>query len=153
MSLYTFLKALHVIGAASWVGATILGQFQAARLRAAGDPRRWADFLDEQEWLGNRFFAPVAGLTALLGVAMVLVSSLSFLDLWITIGIVLFLGSSVIGGAFLTPESKRLRDMVSERGLEDPEVVQRMRRITLVTQADVAILVLLVADMVIKPGA
>jgi hypothetical protein len=59
----------------------------------------------------------------------------------------------VIGAAFLTPESGRLRELVTAKGMDDPETKERMDRITLATRLDTIILVVIVADMVIKPGA
>jgi hypothetical protein len=72
MTLYELFKTLHVIGAACWVGGGAISLFQAARVRAGGDPARMIDFLDEAEWLGKKYFGPLAGLTALMGVLMVI---------------------------------------------------------------------------------
>jgi uncharacterized membrane protein len=153
MDLYEFLKTLHVIGAAAWVGGGAISLFQAARVRASGDQGRMIDFLDEAEWLGKKYFAPLAGVTALMGVLMVLkVGAENFKEPWIVIGIVGFLLSSFIGARYLTPESARLRELVSQKGLDDPESKSRIQRITMVTRLDTLILVLVIADMVIKPG-
>ena len=154
MDLYEFLKTIHVIGAAAWVGGGAISLFQAARIRGSGDPARMIDFLDEAEWLGKRYFGPIAGVTALMGVLMVIdLGAEYFKELWIIIGIAGFLVSSFIGARYLTPESGRLRELVTQKGLDDPETKSRIERITMVTRVDTVILVLIVADMVIKPGA
>ena len=154
MDLYEFLKTLHVIGAACWVGGNAISLFQAARVRRSGDPARMVNFLDDAEWLGNRYFAPIAGVTALMGVLMVLdLGAEFFKEVWIIIGIAGFLISSFIGARYLTPETGRLRELVAQKGLEDPETRSRIERITMVTRVDALLLVLIVADMVIKPGA
>lgn len=41
---------------------------------------------------------------------------------------------------------------MKQKGLEDPEVQARVKRITMVVRIDFLLLVLIVADMVIKPG-
>lgn len=60
--------------------------------------------------------------------------------------------SAIVGAGFLSPESGRLRDLMKQKGLEDPEVQARVKRITMVVRIDFLLLVLIVADMVIKPG-
>ena len=154
MDLYELLKTFHVIFAATWVGTAVQQQFAAARaqMRAKNDPKYLVEFADDAEWLGKKLFAPVSGLTAVFGVLLVIQSGWEFKELWIIIGIALFLISAVVGAAFLGPESGRLRDLVSQKGLDDPEVKSRVARITMVTRVDALLLLLVVADMVIKPG-
>lgn len=154
MELYEILKTLHVIFAATWVGTAVQQQFAAGRAASKRDPATLAEFADDAEWYGKKLFAPVAGLTALFGVLMVIDVGFSyFKETWIVIGIVLFLASSIVGARFLTPESGRLRELIAQKGLDDPEVRSRVARITMVTRIDLAILLAIVADMVIKPGA
>ena len=152
MTLYDFLKFLHVLFAATWIGTAVQQQFAAARAQATGDPAKVAEFADDAEWYGKRLFAPVSGLTALMGVLLVIESGWEFTDTWIIIGIALFIVSTVIGAGFLSPESGRIRDVVREKGLDDPQVKARIARINTIVRIDFALLVLVVADMVIKPG-
>ena len=121
-------------------------------MRARTDPARWVEFLDDAEWYGQKLFAPASGLAALFGILLVIQSAWEFKNLWIIIGIVLWLVSSVIGAMFLTPESGRLKELVQQKGMDDPEVKSRVSRITTVVRVDFVILLLIVADMVIKPG-
>ena len=154
MDLYDLLKFFHVLFAAIWVGTAAQQQFAAARaaMRARTDPVRMIEFADDAEYYGKKLFAPASGLTALFGILIVIESAWEFNDLWIIIGIALFLASAIIGAAFLSPESGRLRDLMKEKGLEDPAVQERVKRINMVVRIDFLILVLVVADMVIKPG-
>ena len=152
MDLYDLLKTLHVLSAAIWVGTAAQQQFAAARAKWRNDPARMIEFADDAEYYGKKLFAPASGLTALFGVLLVIESGWEFKDLWVAIGIGLFLVSAVIGAGFLSPESGRLRDLMKQKGLQDPEVQGRLKRITMVVRIDFVILVLVVADMVIKPG-
>ena len=155
MDLFEIYKTLHVLGAAAWVGGAAMVQVQAAKVRASGDAQRMVTFADEQEVIGKKYFAPVSGLTAVLGILTMieLYGVDGFKETWIIIGIALFVLTSVVGATFLGPESGRLRDLVASKGLEDAEVQRRLDRITLVSRVDLLVLVLLVTDMVIKPGA
>jgi uncharacterized membrane protein len=152
LDLYELLKFFHVLFAATWLGTAVQQQFASARARASNDQAVLARFADDAEWLGKKLFAPAAGLTALFGVLLVLQSGWDFKDLWVAIGIVLFLVAVFTGARFLTPESGRLRDLISAKGLDDQEVRARISRILMVTRIDLLLLVLVVADMVIKPG-
>jgi len=154
MDLYEFLKTIHVIGAACWVGGAAMVQVQAARVTASGDTARMITFADEQEVVGKKYFAPISGLTALMGVLMVLdLGAEYFKETWIILGIAFFLLTSIVGATFLGPESGRLRDLVAAKGLDDPETQRRLKRITMVSRLDLTLLILIVAVMVIKPGA
>ena len=152
MTLYEFLKFAHVLAAITWVGTAIEQQIVGARATLSGDPRRLGHFLEEAEWVGVRIMTPAAIAAAALGVALVIVSGWNFSDVWIEIGIGLFVVSALNGMIYLTPQTKKLRAAFAERGQDDPEVRQLMRRVTLATQIDLLILITIVADMVIKPG-
>jgi hypothetical protein len=60
--------------------------------------------------------------------------------------------SFVTGIAFLGPGSKRIADAIESQGPESPEVARRINRVLLVSRTELLILVLLVFDMVLKPG-
>jgi len=151
MDLYAFLKFLHVLAAAIWVGTAIQQQIAHARARATNDERRMVEFIDDAEFYGKRLFAPVSIVTAVLGLLLVVVGWPDFNDLWVLIGIGLWIVTVAIGAGFLTRETVRIRDMVNAKGLSDSEVQGRIKRITMVTRLDALLLVLVVADMVIKP--
>ena len=152
--MYEFLKTMHVIFAAIWVGTAAQQQFAAARaqMRAKTDPKYLVEFADDAEWYGKKLFAPASGITALFGVLLVIQSGWEFSDTWIIIGIALFVASAIIGAMFLTPESGRLKALVAEKGLDNPEVKSRIARINMVVRLDFLILLLVIADMVVKPG-
>ena len=155
MDLYDLLKTFHVIFAAIWVGTAAQQQFAAARaqMRAQTNPSAMVEFADDAEWYGKKLFAPASGLAALFGILLVIQSGWEFKNLWIIIGIVLWLASSFIGAMFLTPESGRLKELLQQKSIDDPEVKSRISRITTVVRIDFLILLLIVADMVIKPGS
>jgi hypothetical protein len=57
----------------------------------------------------------------------------------------------VIGAAFLGPEAGRLARNAEERGHDDPVVVRRTKRIFAISRVDLAVILLVVMDMVLKP--
>lgn len=151
--MYDLFKTIHVVAAVAWVGGVILAQVNAALAFRSGEKVRIQGFIRHQEWLGTRYFAPASGTVVLAGVAMVIESGWEFADLWIVIGIALFVASSVIGAAFLGPQSARFATLLEQKDLDDPEVHSLGNRIALLSRVDLVILVAVVIDMVVKPGA
>ena len=94
-----------------------------------------------QGWLGQRYFAPLAGIVVLAGVAMVIESGWEFADTWIVIGIALFVLSTVIGAGFLTPRSEQLATALEQKGMDDPEVQSLNKQLAMLSRADLVILV------------
>jgi uncharacterized membrane protein len=152
MSLYELLKFVHVLGAITWVGTSIEQQFVGARAMSSNERGRLAHFVDEAEWVGVRIMTPAAIIVVLAGVAMVIESGWNFSDTWILIGIGLFIVSSLNGMLFLTPQTRRLKALIAERGSDDAGVRAFVNKVTLATRVDLLVLIAVVADMVIKPG-
>ena len=150
--MYDLFKTLHVAAAVAWVGGVILSQVNAALAARSGVPARMLGFIRIQGWLGQRYFAPLAGVVVLAGVAMVIESGWEFSDTWIVIGIALFVISSVIGAGFLTPRSEQLATALEQKGMDDPEVQSLNKQLATLSRVDFLILVLVVIDMVVKPG-
>lgn len=151
MNLYGFLKTLHVLTAAIWVGTAIQQQIQAARLRATKDERKMLDFIDEAEYFGKFVFAPISAITAVFGLALVWQGWPNFTDAWVLIAIVLWIVSVAIGAGYLSPQTVKISELSKEKGYNDAEVQGRIAKVTTATRIDGVILVLAIADMVIKP--
>ena len=62
------------------------------------------------------------------------------------------MNTTVLGAAFIGPEAGRLGRAAEQRGLEDPEVQRRIKRIFMISRIDLAVILLVVVDMVFKPG-
>ena len=152
MTLYEFLKLVHVLGAIAWVGTSIEQQLVGARALSSNARGRLAHFVDEAEWVGVRIMTPAAILVVIAGVLMVIESGWNFSDSWILIGIGLFVLTSLNGMVFLTPQTKRLKLSIAERGEDDASVQALVKKVTLASRIDLLILIAIVADMVIKPG-
>jgi hypothetical protein len=93
-------------------------------------------------------------LVLLAGIAMVAYApGVEASDLWIIIGLAGIVSTIVIGAAFIGPESGRLARAADERRPDGPEVLRRTRRIFAISRIDLSVILLVVADMVLKPGA
>lgn len=153
MSLYEVLKFIHILAAITWVGTSIEQQLVGNRATSSRDPRRIAHFVDEAEWVGLRIMTPAAIVVVAAGIAMVIESGWNFSDTWILIAIGLFIVTSLNGMLYLNPQSKKLKLAIADRGLDDQGVLSSVKTVTLASRIDLLVLVLVVADMVFKPGA
>ena len=153
MTLYEFLKFLHVFLVITWVGSGILLTILAFRAQRSTEPGALARAAGDAEWVGTKILAPVSGLVLLAGIGMVLEGDLGFTTTWILIALIGWAISATTGAAFLGPESGRVKEMIEEKGPEDATVKARINRILLVARVDIALLIFIVFDMVVKPGA
>lgn len=152
MDLYELFKTIHVIAAVMWVGGVILSQVYAAVAFGSGEKTRVLGFIRIQAWLGKRYFAPASVVLILAGIAMVIESGWEFADIWIVMGITLWVASVIIGAGFLTPRSEKLTVELEQKGLDDPGVQGLADQLALLSRADLVILLLVVIVMVVKPG-
>jgi uncharacterized membrane protein len=152
MSYYELLLFGHLVFAMVWLGGDVMLQMFYLRARAAG-PQELPHFTRTVEWIGLRVITPTALLVVIFGVLLVLDSEVyEFSQFWISAALAMYLVSFVVGAGFLGPESGRLAALVEERGPEDPEVQSRTARILMVSRIELVLLVLIVLDMVTKPG-
>ena len=68
------------------------------------------------------------------------------------VGILGYVITLITGAGFLGSESARLARLTAERDPADPEVRRRIKRIFMVSRIDLVVLIVVVADMVFKPG-
>jgi uncharacterized membrane protein len=154
LGVYHSLKFIHVLAAVVWVGGGIFVQIYATRLRRADDPDRLARFAKDIEFFGAKVFAPISGLALLMGITMVLYSPFIFWsETWIVVGLVGFAATFITGMFFLGPESGRISKAFDTEGAVAPAVQASIKRIFLISRIDAVVLVLVILDMVFKPGS
>jgi uncharacterized membrane protein len=152
VDLYEALKAIHVLGAMIWVGGGVAGHIIAGRATRSNDTGKIAVAGADAEWIGNRVFTPAAIVLLAVGIWMVVISGWNFSDLWIIFGIAGYTLSAINGMAFLGPASKRVGEMAAASDSVTPDLRAQLDRLTLFSRIDLTILILVVLDMVIKPG-
>jgi uncharacterized membrane protein len=152
MSYYELILFGHLLFVMAWVGGDLMIQLFYLRSRAAG-PEAVAMFTKQVEWIGLRVLNPTALLVVIFGVLLVIeVDGYEFSQFWISAALAMFLASFIAGAGFLGPESGRVDKLMEERGPADPEVQSRIARILLVSRIELLLLILIVLDMVVKPG-
>ena len=135
-TLYTVLLTLHIIAVISWLGAGITVQVISAQAR---NDVAWPPVLSG---FAQRWFPAVSGLAALTGVLVWIDGPWAFGEVWVLLAVAGWIASSAIGATQLSPLTERWAG---------GDVAARDRFLQL-ARVDSVILVLIVADMVIKPG-
>jgi uncharacterized membrane protein len=150
VTLYEFLKTLHVLAAVAWVGGAILMQLLVYRLRASGPA--FGGLFAQSEWLGNRLFMPASIVALVTGIWMT-IDAWEFEQAWIVIGLAGIAYSAVTGAAILGPTGQKIGALTAEKGPGDAEVQGLIDKMVRVSRIDLVVLIVVVANMVIKPGA
>jgi uncharacterized membrane protein len=151
--MYELWLAIHILCAVIWVGGGVsvhvLGRWTIRR----GDPEQIVAFNRDAVKLGNVFYAPLALVLIVAGVLLVEEVGYSYGDLWITLGFLGWLFSLAVGIAFYPQQARKVAATVTAGGPAAPEAQAKIRRILLVNSIEITILLLVVVDMAVKPGA
>jgi uncharacterized membrane protein len=153
MEPYDWLLLGHILAAIAWVGGAISMQVVGARLVKAETAEAVAAYARAAEWLAPRLFMPASLAVLGFGIAMVSMNEAwSIRQLWIILGLAGIAISGIGGAMFFGPQSRRIADAVRTEGAESARAQALIRRIFVVGRFDVLLLLLIVADMVLKPG-
>jgi len=146
------LKFFHVLAAITWVGSAVYAQALATKVMGENDPVRLARTAQDIGDLGKRLITPSAIAVLVFGVWQVAVGPYAISDTWVWLGLVGIAITIATGAGFLGPESERLGKLGAARPPDDPEIQRRIKRVFMVSRVDLVVLILVVADMVFKPG-
>jgi len=149
---FAIFKIVHVGVAVFWVGGGILLTALALRAERSKDPESLATIARQATFAGEKLFAPAGGIVLAMGIAMVINNpTIGFGDTWVIIGLVGFAISFVTGIAVLAPRAKRIVELSDTVGAAAPQTQAAIREILLIARVDVAVLVIVVFDMLMKP--
>jgi uncharacterized membrane protein len=148
---YDWLLFGHLLFVVTWVGGDVMLQFIGLRALGAS-PERTVEFAKDVEWIGVRVLTPAALLVVLFGFGLMAELDYAFGEFWIIFALAVYLASFITGAGFLGPESGRIGRLAEERGATDPDVQRRVRRVIVISRIELLFLILVVFDMVVKPG-
>jgi len=154
MESYDWLLLGHILAAIAWVGGAITMQTVGARLVRAESPEAVAAFARTAEWIGPRLYMPASLAVLGFGIALVAASDAwSIGQLWIILALVGIAISAIGGAVFFGPQAKRIGEALRSEGAESERAQALIRRLFVVGRIDLVVLLLIVVDMVLKPGA
>ena len=149
MEVAPWLLFLHVVGAVTWTGGGLMLMAVGAATLRSGDPAAASAFGRVLSWVGPRVFTPAVALVLVTGPWMVLTSSAwDFTQPWVIIGIACFVLALAVGVGFVA----RTGIAMSRPEIAPDEARLLLRRWLSAYIAVVAILMVALWDMVVKPG-
>lgn len=149
MDWYSIVKFLHVAFAVVWVGGGFTIMVLAVRADRAGNIEGTLQAMRAAGELGNRLFMPASVLTLVSGLVLCWFW-IGFTDLWIVLGLIGFATSASIGSAVFKPVSDRMAAMIARDDVT-PAALDVGRKILKVARFDYAVMLIVIADMVLKP--
>lgn len=151
MDWYSIVKFLHVAAAILWVGGGFVLFLLGVLAQRAGNIEEKLQAMRASGQLGGRFFAPMSMLTLIFGLIMC-GFWVGFSDLWIVIGLVGYATTFSIGMFIFKPTGERMGAMIARDGVT-PAVLEIGERMMRAARLDYAVMLVIVADMVLKPTA
>lgn len=149
MDWYSIVKFLHVIAALIWVGGGFAMMVNGTLADRAGDDEATMRAIRLTSDLGGLLMMPASLLTLVFGIVMCWFW-VGFTDLWIIIGLAGYAATFLIGLLIFKPTSERLADMVKRDGVT-PAALAEGRRMMKTARFDYSVMLVVVADMVLKP--
>jgi len=149
--MYELVKYVHVLCAVVWVGGAFYAQLLAVQVARSSDPADLPKFGRHIEFLGTRVFVPASILLFVAGVIMT-TQRWAFQETWISIAIVLWLGSALVGSLYLGPGSKRVAQLFEVEGPLSPAGRTLLARLFLVSRLELVSFLVIIALMVAKPN-
>ena len=153
MTLFELLLTLHILSAATWFGSSMALNAMGTRALKADRVAFSSVTLNANAWASKAH--PASGVLLLLtGFGMVGDADLSFGEPWIIIALVGLFAAMGVGGALIGRTSDATVKSIAANGGTLPEAdLPLARKLLTYSRVELAILLIVIADMVIKPGA
>lgn len=149
MSWYDIFKFLHVMTAIAWVGGGLVLFVLGISAQRRNDPAVLAQVANHSAYLGLRWFVPASLLTLVFG-GIVATLGGEWVDAWVVLGLLGFAGTFLIGLLIIKPTSEEAERLGAAGNVS--EALAAGGKILQVSKFDYTLLVLVIADMVLKPS-
>jgi uncharacterized membrane protein len=150
-SWYALFKTVHVTFAVIWIGGGFLLMLLGIIAEQKNDPAEIAIVARQAAMVSEKLFAPAGLIVFLMGIAMMLNIDWGWGSFWIVAGLVGYAATFLTGLLVLSPLAKKIHASVEANGPTHPETIALIKRIMFIIRFDMAVLLLVIADMVTKP--
>lgn len=151
---FALFKWIHVSVAVFWVGGGILLTVLGLKAERADDPNEIVMLARWAAWVGEKLFAPAGGIVLAMGIAMLIHGGdpiVAWGKFWVIVGLIGYAVTMFTGIAILSPQAARIAQLSETKGATAPETIAAIRKILLISRVDVAVLLVVVMDMLMKP--
>jgi uncharacterized membrane protein len=153
MTRFELLAMLHGLGVIAWVGGGLALLMLHALAVRADDYDGLATAVRQSRVLGACLYGPAALVTATTGIVLVATEdAFDFTDLWILIGIGGVLLSIPLQVIVADRARSRYLALQADKGSDQATLRASARTLTLISAADIALLLIVVWAMYAKPG-
>lgn len=142
---YELWLTLHALAAAVWTGGILTSQLVAERAARARDEARLRAWADDAAWLATRVYLPAALVLLALGFVLVEDGHWTYRPVFVQSGFAILGFSVALGVLWLPPAARRLATA------EPDDARRRVRRIVLVSRVELALLLVALLFMFVKP--
>jgi uncharacterized membrane protein len=149
---YQWYLAVHILAAVIWVGGAFVIQVLTIRASRPNAALQIGALGREIEWVGTRFFIPSSLILVIFGFMLAGKGDWDW-EFWLVFALIVWIASFLVGAGFLGPQSRKLGEDVERYGPDSPQATARMQRLFLISRIELVFLILVVLDMVLKPGS
>lgn len=147
--MYELLLTIHLLAAMVWVGGATALNVMATR--AAPETR--AVMVPHFEFIGNKVIGPTSGILLLAGFGLVAELDLSVGETWILLALIGWVVSGIIGFAVLGRFGREIGEAMSATPPDIARSETIYGKLLMWSRIDLLLVVLIVVDMVVKPGS
>jgi uncharacterized membrane protein len=148
---YPVYKAIHVTAAVIWIGGAVLLTIFGLLAERENDPVKLGVLAQQASYAGERIFGPASVVLVAFGFALMGKGGWDYGSFWVIFGLLVWIASAGTGFVFFMPRTKRLKELITSRGVEDAEVQSLIKILLLAARLDAVLLLLAVVDMSAKP--
>ena len=149
MDFYTIFKFLHVLCAVAWVGGGLTLLAASIMALLASDRAGMFAGLAVMNRLGKAWFVPTSFLTVIFGAVTATFGGM-WGELWVILGLAGFASTFFTGLLLLEPTGRKIGALI-EAGRDD-DAMAAGRRLLSISKFDYTIMLMVILDMVLKPG-
>lgn len=150
--MYEVLVFVHIACGMIWVGGAVYAQLLTLRAQRSSDPTSLPKIAREVEFLGTRVFLPASILLFIAGLLMV-AQRWSFSQLWVSVAMLLWIVSALVGSLYLGPRSKKVGELFEAEGPSSTGGRALLSKLFLVSRLELVSFAIILGLMVWKPGA
>jgi len=149
MDIYAIFKFLHVLTAIAWVGGGLTLLVANLLALRADDDMAVFGAMKVMSGLGKIWFVPASLLTVVLGAIATTLGGL-WDQAWVVLGLAGFASTFLTGLLFIEPRGRQIEAMLM--GGDEAGALAAGRRLLGIAKFDYTVMLIIVADMVFKPG-
>jgi hypothetical protein len=151
LTLYSSILFIHVFAALIWLGGGIVMEFLHIRMGPNASNKELKEFFALSTWISPRLFVPAALTTLITGILVVAVGEPRFSDFAVSYALGAVLVAIGLGALGIGPTVKKLETLIDDPSADPAMIHGLKRRLRLVTNFDLAILISILFDVVTDP--